>query len=979
MNRIEVKNNERSLNWDNYKGLLIILVVFAHFLWSYAWFFPKSISNQIVSITYLFHMAAFIFCSGYFSISKNAKSKKGILKLAFAYLIFNTLMMLFMYFYNGSKISFLTPYNSYWYLLSLICWRLIIEPLDKIKGIIPISIIVALLTGYCNEFGNILSIRRTLVFFPFFLIGYKIAKNNLLSKPIIQRANNNTLIKILCGLMVILFTGVLVFFVSKYNFSQSRLLMGSYRNNIDLLFRIFIFGVASIMILLLYIVMPNRNIPLLTKSGKNSLGIYLTHRFLTYIFLLFFVVKNYNNNYIIYSIIATIFTIVLFGSNRFNNLLNNCLNKLSTNMIDDKKRNCLITIGLVLTTMFLIFNPVSKVIKNHIHELKKTNGNNGLKVTQSGYLNKDLKEQIDSAIKISYVGDLILLKDQVTKAYNSKTQRYEFDDMFQYVKKYFDDSDLSIGVFEGPTAGNQKPYSTSNFGDGYKLLLNFPDEFAESVKKAGIDLVTTANNHLLDMGMDGAYRTLDILDKYGIKHVGSYRNKEEKSNLTIIEVQGVKIAVLSYLSSINNYNLDNIYKDNPHLTSIIPKTSSKFYNEIYDDIKNDFQKAKDSGADLIMVMAHMGTQFSHTTNKFQQKWNKIFADLGADIILGDHSHAVQPIEYINDTVVVNCPGNFANSYTKKDGDATMIVDLYIDKSTKNVIATDFIPMYTQEMKDGYYRALPIYDILHDDTLKDTISSYEKHRINEVSKVVTNTVIKRQMSLDIAQKQYFFINNKYYIDDNFVETINKYKDKKIYESLTKSKKIVFIGDSITEGTKNNYHPYYEPLIDGLGDKTIINISKGGYTTKNILSKFKNQIISSKGDLYIIALGTNDIRYRNKKTCAMTSEDYIKQMKKIVSLIKESNPNAEIIMIAPWISTNDDSISKLSIKAKRKLFSEYSSQLKKYCDEKNFLFINPNEYIEEKINENKTKYLVDFIHPNNSYGIKLYSEAILYSSK
>ena len=64
--------------------------------------------------------------------------------------------------------------------------------------------------------------------------------------------------------------------------------------------------------------------------------------------------------------------------------------------------------------------------------------------------------------------------------------------------------------------------------------LNFPDEFAEAVKKAGINLVTTANNHLLDKKLDGAMRTLDILDKYNISHVGSYRNYEEKNIFSMI-------------------------------------------------------------------------------------------------------------------------------------------------------------------------------------------------------------------------------------------------------------------------------------------------------------------------------------------------------------------------------------------------------------------------------------------------------------
>lgn len=85
--------------------------------------------------------------------------------------------------------------------------------------------------------------------------------------------------------------------------------------------------------------------------------------------------------------------------------------------------------------------------------------------------------------------------------------------MFEFTGKYISATDFSIGVFEDPLGGNAKLYSQSNYGDGKKLYLNFPDEFADAVKNAGFDLVTTANNHLLDMGLDGMQRTIAVLKK----------------------------------------------------------------------------------------------------------------------------------------------------------------------------------------------------------------------------------------------------------------------------------------------------------------------------------------------------------------------------------------------------------------------------------------------------------------------------------
>ena len=181
-------------------------------------------------------------------------------------------------------------------------------------------------------------------------------------------------------------------------------------------------------------------------------------------------------------------------------------------------------------------------------------------------------------------GDLILLKDQVISARNISNGKYEFDEMFKYPSEHLKKSDLSIGVYEGPSAGNNASFTTSNCGDGLPLYLNFPDEFAESVKKSGINLVTTANNHLLDKGIEGALRTIDVLKKYNITHTGS--NKfNEKNNLLIMEIKSIKFAFLSYTSIMNYLGTEKLYEKYPNLTNILSFMSNKYYNEIYKNIK----------------------------------------------------------------------------------------------------------------------------------------------------------------------------------------------------------------------------------------------------------------------------------------------------------------------------------------------------------------------------------------------------------
>ena len=768
----------------------------------------------------------------------------------------------------------------------------------------------------------------------------------------------------------------LYIYISYNKIDNATLLIEPYKKNNTIIKRIAKMVISFIFIALFILFLPNYKLPFINKLGKNSLYIFLFHRLFTILAQNELFSKTKNQNLILeYSTIFTIFILFIFGSDIVSKFCNLILNTIHQNLVTFTNKGKFVFNIFCLSFIFLMMiKPISL-----FHQNKDTNDKNIDKFfkSQSNEINLSLKEFIENSIRISYVGDLILLKDNVISAKNNSTGKYEFDGMFQYTSKHFHESDLSIGVYEGPSAGNNTSFSTSNYDDGIPLFLNFPDEFAEAVKKAGINLVTTANNHLLDKKLPGALRTLDILDKYNISHVGSYRNYEEKNKIFIINIQDIKIAVLAYTSIMNNYKMDFLYERYGYLTNIIPRKNNKYYEQIYKDVENDFFKAKKYFPDIIIVLVHMGDEFLHHTTEFQDKWNKIFSYLGADIVLGDHSHAVQPLQYIGNTLIVNSPGNFVNSYIKRDGDSTAIIDIYIHKKIKKVIGASAIPMYTKELRKKYFSALPIYDLINNPSIP--LNLKERKRIEEIQLMSTKVLVGKEFGIKDAKKEYFFINNMYYdfdeTESNFCKILEKYSNSKIYKFVNHSNSITFIGDSITEGKKNGYHPWYEPMLNCFKNKKIINISKGGYTTKLILNHYKKDIINSNSELYIIALGTNDIRYRDSSICAMNPKEYIYQLEKIVNLT--NCHSGKFIFISPWISTSDDNISKLNHFDKKKLIKEYSLVLKSFSEKNKYLFIDPNDYLEEMILKNKDKYMVDYIHPNNKFGIQLYCQAVFKS--
>lgn len=586
------------------------------------------------------------------------------------------------------------------------------------------------------------------------------------------------------------------------------------------------------------------------------------------------------------------------------------------------------------------------------------------KIKRIDYPNNDINDstQKDEMISISFVGDLILLENQVKAGYNGSN--YNYNKMFGYANKYFEKSDYTIGVLEGPVANST--YSIGNFNDGKNIYLNYPKEFIDSIKGSGIDLVTISNNHILDKGINGVKETAENLNERNLDYVGY------KERYKIVNIKNLKIGILAYTYGTNYYSEEKLYKLN--ITNMIVPETSPLFEEVKKSVINDFNELKNQNVDLIIVLPHMGTQFALKQNNMQNTWNKIFEENGASIILGDHSHSVQPLEYINDCFVVNSPGNFANQYTDNNGDATSIVNIYIDTKTKKVINASIIPMFTKGDKNGFYYSIPIYDILDKIDIYNSMSNNEVKRINEVQKLITKIMLGEEITTDNIEKEYYYTKDGYIKSE--MEKLNidsSLKKKKLYQELQYSKSVCFIGDSITEGTTNGHHGWYEPLIKNF-DVEVKKTAYGSYTTKLLLKNKQKELKECSSNLNIIAIGTNDIRYRNENS-AMTSNEYIQNIKKII----ETLDNKRIVLIAPFYSMNYDKVTKLSLEEKNKLFKEYSDELEKFADENNYLFINPNNILEKELNNSNTSfYLKDYIHPNHK-GLYLYSEAVLKASK
>ena len=156
--------------------------------------------------------------------------------------------------------------------------------------------------------------------------------------------------------------------------------------------------------------------------------------------------------------------------------------------------------------------------------------------------NKQIVETLStnntSKITINAIGDIMAHTPQLNAQHDPKTNTYSFDNNYKYVSSYIKEADLSIANLETTLAGDSIPYSS------YPTF-NTPDALADALKNAGVDIISTINNHTFDKGDLGVERTLDILKSKNFSTIGIISKLGDK-NYLIKEVNGISLGITSF-------------------------------------------------------------------------------------------------------------------------------------------------------------------------------------------------------------------------------------------------------------------------------------------------------------------------------------------------------------------------------------------------------------------------------------------------
>ncbi len=429
-----------------------------------------------------------------------------------------------------------------------------------------------------------------------------------------------------------------------------------------------------------------------------------------------------------------------------NNSRNRRRNKanLHTDINLTKTRNILIIIICILLIIFtgvIAFNYLKN--KNDYKNLVETSKQEIETEKQeeqdsSNNVQENQKEETDTTFTLTAIGDVMCHNTQYMDAYDSDTGTYDFSYVFDNISSYTKTADICIGNLETSFAGEDRGYSN------YPTF-NSPDSLADSLKSIGVDVLSTAGNHALDMGFSGLSRTIDVLDKADIFHLGTYKTQEDQDKVLIKYVKGVKIAFIDYTYGTNGISVPS---DKKFCINLIDK----------DLIKKHIETAKNQNADMIVACMHWGTEYQTKQNSEQEELADFLFQNGVNVIIGNHPHVIQPMEKrtvtledgsTRDGFVVYALGNFICDQNAVNTRDSIILNLKITKHTDGSITIDnydYVPIYMYKDTSVSKHKMKILDINKtiynyennlDDSITEKIYNLMKTELGRISKILSD--------------------------------------------------------------------------------------------------------------------------------------------------------------------------------------------------------------------------------------------------
>ena len=359
--------------------------------------------------------------------------------------------------------------------------------------------------------------------------------------------------------------------------------------------------------------------------------------------------------------------------------------------------------------------------------------------------NKNIeKENIKNTTSTSLimVGDNLIHSSIYEEANrNANYESYDFKPMYKMIKSIVSNYDIAYYNQETIIGG-------SEIGLSSYPAFNSPYEVADAMIDAGFNLVSLATNHTLDRGKQAVLNSRNYWNsKENVLAVGSYSSQEERNKIDIRESNGITYTMLNYTYGTNEINVP---EDENYLVNIWPMNGNNpekdiEYQNYKQQVLEDIKRVRDK-VDVLLVAMHWGIEYQNMPNAYQKDAAKFLSDNGVDIIIGTHPHVIEPIDYINNTLVIYSLGNFASAHevVNMDNRVGLMTSLEIEKdlktnkiTIKNLENELLYMYYTNEYKD--FLIVP-FSKIDNSYLNNYQEVYEKYK-NIIISLNSNIKVK----------------------------------------------------------------------------------------------------------------------------------------------------------------------------------------------------------------------------------------------
>lgn len=355
---------------------------------------------------------------------------------------------------------------------------------------------------------------------------------------------------------------------------------------------------------------------------------------------------------------------------------------------------------LLLSLIIMIFGSLY-LFKGFFKKDNGTNDNN-----DNDNNNNNIVENVkERSITFTLAGNVLLNAEMW---YDTASDgQYNFEYVFEDINNIMKKSNVNFYTQQGILGGKDLGLTSyTNF--------NTPYDTATELTKVGFNTISLASYHANDRGVQGITNAINFLNENKISYSGISLNEEDRLKNSIIEKNGIKVALLGYTMG------STIATNNTYSVSI--------YSE--EQVKKDYDSIKDQ-ADIIMVAIDYSNNRSLEVTEQEKTIANYLANLGVDIVIGNTGYSVQPIEKINNTLVFYSLGNMLSGHSLTDNKISAIVDFkYTIKEKggnieKNYDDINVLLTYAYSLNGVNYKVVPFTKIQTE--LNDYKIYYEKYK------------------------------------------------------------------------------------------------------------------------------------------------------------------------------------------------------------------------------------------------------------